>query len=96
MAPEPEGLGDRFSTKFRFIRENGDFVKMCVSPRRQHDFQGSERRKIDEKSKKIDAKCDVKNDAPKKRKKSASGSNFGALGRVRGGPGRPKSVPRAV
>ena len=44
---------------------------------------------------KIDAKCDVKNDAQKKREKLASGSNFGALGRVRGGPGRPKSVPRA-
>ena len=44
---------------------------------------------------KFDAKCDVKNDAQKKRKKSASGSNFGALGRVRGGTGRPKSIPRA-
>ena len=31
----------------------------------------------------------------KKLEKFASGSNFGALGRVRGGPGRPKGVPAA-
>ena len=49
-----------------------------------------------ENQKKIDAKCDVKNDAQKKRKKSASGSNFGALGRVRGGPGRPKGKKGGV
>ena len=49
---ETKGVGDGFPTKFRFIRENGDFVKMCVSCRREHDFQGSERRKIDKKSKK--------------------------------------------
>ena len=45
---------------------------------------------------KIDAKCDVKNDAQKKNKKLASGSSFGALGRVWGGPGRPKSVPEPI
>ena len=36
--------------KFGVICENVDFVKMCVSCRREHDFQGSERRKIDKKS----------------------------------------------
>ena len=42
--------------KFRFICENADFVKIELPPRREHDFQGSERRKIDKKLKKIDVK----------------------------------------
>ena len=46
--------------------------------------------------KKIDAKCDVKNDPPKKREKQASGSNFDVLGGVLDGPGRPRSVSRAA
>ena len=51
LAPETEGFGGRFSMKFRFICENADFVKIELPSRREHDFQGSERRKIDEKSK---------------------------------------------
>ena len=52
LAPETEGFGGRFSPKCCFIRENGDFVKIELPPRREHDFQGSERRTIDKKSKK--------------------------------------------
>ena len=79
-----------------------DFVKIvvflqCVCVYRKIIiFKGRSFEKSIKNREKIDAKIDAKNDAQKKRAKLASGSNFGALGRVRAGPGRPKSAPRAL
>ena len=84
------------SVSFFIERKKCNFVKLCIflEEGKITIFKGRSFEKSIENREKIDAEIDAKSDAQKKHKKLASGSNFDALGRLRGGPGRPKSASR--
>ena len=86
--------------KVGFHRENVHFVKMCVSPRREHDFKVSQCQNSMKVFKRMVANCDVKNDPPKKTEKNGFGLEFWRPWPRSGRPGaaqeRPKSGSRRL